>query len=301
MEQKRPPSEEIDLLYFFRPVANAFRKAEAFVRDYIMMLAHNRYLFAAILFLGSAAGYCLRYFIDPSYKTHAIFISEMMPSRFCATLLSNLNEMRRPGNIPELAKTLNISMDAAWQIQGITPDASPRDTFALEKRDSSMSIFKVTLQLSDVNHLDEIEKGLVNYLENNEYIRRRKEARIKNLLEQKAVLAEKIQSLDSLRLTVNSSVVPRSQGQGIILGEPINPVSIYQAEMTYLRDRLNIEERLSTIEHIELLQPFLRVREHNTPDYDKLLNYAFIASFLFGLAVIPLIGRRPSFQRRAQN
>ncbi|HYF31103.1 MAG TPA: hypothetical protein VD993_08290 [Chitinophagaceae bacterium] len=294
MEQKRPnSSEEIDLLYFFRPVSNAFRRLVDWLGDYIMLVAHNRFLFAAILLLGSIGGYCLRYVIAPSYKTHAIFISEMLPSRYCTSLLANLNELRRPANMPELAKTLGISQDAAWQIQGIIPDASPKDTFALEKRDSSMSLFRVTLVLHDMRYIGEIEKGLVNYLENNDYVRRRKEARINNLMEQKTALAEKLQSLDSLRRVVNSSVVPRSQGQGIILGEPINPVSIYQAEVAYLRERLLIEERLATIDHIEVLQPFLRLHEHNHPNYERMTDYAFIASFLFGLMVIPLIGRRP--------
>ncbi|HEX6180221.1 MAG TPA: hypothetical protein VFZ47_03200, partial [Chitinophagaceae bacterium] len=265
----------------------------SFIHDYIRLVAYNRYLFAAILLLGSIAGYSLRYFITPTYKTDAILISEMLPSRYCTALLTNLNELRKPGNLPELSKVLNTSLEAAYQIKGIEATASPRDTFALERRDSSMSAFRITLTLSHVNNLDQIEKGIINYLENNEYVRKRKEARIKNMLGQLQDLDLKLRSLDSLRQIVNSSVVPRSQGQGIILGEPINPVSVYQAEVAYTRDRANIQERLSTIEHIEVLQPFLRVHEHNSPNYEKLLNYAFIASFLFGIAIIPLIGRKP--------
>lgn len=294
MEQKRPQSsEEIDLLYFFRPIGNLFRKLWAFMINAIELLAYNRFLFVAILILGSIAGYALRYFIKPSYRTEAIFVSEMMPARYCTSLLNNLNEMRRPGNIPELAKTLQIGLDAAWQIQGIEASASPKDTFSIEKKDSSMSLFRVTLTLSDVSNIGELEKGLIHYLENNEYVRRRKDARMKNILQQISILDVKLKSLDSLRMIVNSSVVPRSQGQGIILGEPINPVSVYQAEMSYTRDRLNLEEKLATIDHIELLQPFLRVHEHNHPDYDKYLRYGFVASFLFGLVVVALIGRRP--------
>jgi hypothetical protein len=294
MEQKRAhSSEEIDLLYFFRPVGNAFKRAGNWAMDYIRLLAHNRFLFAAILLVGSAAGYCARYLIAPAYKTEAMFISDMIPARYCTNLLQNLNELRRPGNIPELARTLNISQDAAWQIQGIIPTAAPKDTFVVEKRDSSMSLFRVTLILSNMQHIDAIQNGLVNYLESNDYVRKRKEARLNNLVTQKADLELRIRSLDSLRTIVNNSVVPRSQGQGIILGEPINPVSIYQAEVAYLRDKLNIQEKIATIDNIEVFQPFLKLSEYNHPDYDKYLNYAFIASFLFGLLVVLLIGRRP--------
>ncbi|MGB8191195.1 MAG: hypothetical protein WCF67_04705 [Chitinophagaceae bacterium] len=294
MEQKRnQSSEEIDLLYFFRPAANIFKRVWTFALDYIKLLAHNRLLFAAILLLGTLAGYCLRYVIPPAYKTEAIFISDMIPGRYCTNLLQNLNELRRPKNIPELARTLNISTDAAWQIQGIIPTATQKDTFVVEKRDSSMWLFRVTLIMHDMQHLEEIQNGLIYYLENNEYVRKRKAARLKNLITQREDLISRVRSLDSVKTLVNSSVVSRNQGQGIILGEPINPVSIYQAEVSYLRDRLNIEERIATIDNIELLQPFLKLSEYNHPNYDKLMNYAFAAAFLFGLVVVALIGRKP--------
>lgn len=296
MEQKRTNSpEEIDLLYFFRPVSNAFKRAGNWSLDFVRLLAYNRFLFVAILLIGSAAGYCLRYFIKPAYKTEAIFISDMIPARYCTNLIQNLNELRRPGNIPELARTLDIPQEAAWQIQGIIPTAAPKDTFVVEKRDSSMSLFRITLVLSNMQHIQAIQDGLVRYLENNDYVRKRKEARLNNLVKQKADLEQRVKNLDSLRILVTNSVVPRSQGQGIILGEPINPVSVYQAEVSYLRDQLNIQERIATIDNIEVLQPFFKLGEYNHPDYDKYLTYAFIASFLFGLLVVLLIGRRPKY------
>lgn len=295
MEKKTTTSssEEIDLLYFFRPVSNAFKRATTWGRDYARLLAHNMFLFGGILILGTIAGYCLRYVIAPSYKTTAIFVSDMLPARYCVTLLDNLNELRRPGNIPTLAKELNISTDAAWEIKGISSVALPKDSFALEKRDSSMSLFSITLTMQNMSKLEEIQKGLISYLENNEYIRKRKAERTRSWQLQIAELELRRKSLDSLRIIVSNSITPRSQGQGIILGEPINPVSIYQAEMGYLKERLYLESNLATIDHIEVLQPFFKLNEYNSPDYDKYLKYAFVASFLFAMLVVPLIGRRP--------
>jgi hypothetical protein len=294
--EKKPTqsSEEIDLLYFFRPLGIAIKKVWNFGISYTTLLAHNRYLFAGILLLGSIAGYSLRFVIDPSYKTGGVFVSELLPSRYCVTLINSLNELRKPNNVPLLAKQLNINNDAALQIQGITATVAPRDTFVLEKRDSALSsVFYVTLALKDMRYLEDIQKGLVAYLENNEYARKHKEAREANMRIQMAELDIKLKSLDSLQQLVNSSIVPRSQGQGIILGEPINPVAVYQAEISYMRERLTLQERLTTIEHIEILQPFLKLNEYNSPNYNKILNYAFVASFLFGLVVVLMIGRRP--------
>lgn len=293
--EKKPinSSEEIDLLYFFRPVGNAIKGAWNWGIDYLTLLANNRLLFGAILVLGLIGGYCIRFVIPPAYQTEGIFVSNMLPGRYCVTLLNGLNELRRPKNIPELAKQLNISTDAAWQIQGLDATASPRDTFALEKRDSTMSVFRVTLVLHDMRYVQEIQDGLMGYLENNEYARKRKQARLNTINQQIAALDIREKGLDSTRQLVNSSIVPRSQGQGIILGEPISPVVVTQAEMSFLKERLYLQERLLTINHIEILQPFFKLSEHNTPNYDKLMNYGFAASFLFGLLVVALIGRWP--------
>jgi hypothetical protein len=294
MEKKTTTSsaEEIDLLYFFRPVNNAFKKATAWGVDYVKLLAHNRFLFAGILALGAFAGYCLRYVIEPSYRTNAIFVSDMLPSNYCVSLIDNLNALRSPGNIPTLAKELNITEEAARQIKAIEPTALATDTFTIERRDTTLAMFQVTLVLDDISNVMEIQKGLSNYLESNEFVRKRKAEMAKSYQTQIEALELRRQSLDSLRTIVNNSITPRSQGQGIILGEPLNPVLIYQAEMAYLRERLFLEEKLATIDHVEVLQPFFKLNDRNNPDYDKLMNYAFIASFLFAMVVVPLIGRR---------
>lgn len=293
--EKKPTSspEEIDLLYFFRPVGNAFRKTWNWSIDYMTVLAHNRFLFAVFLVLGAAAGYTARFIIPPSYKTEGIFISDMLPGRYCVTLLEGLNELRKPGNIPLLAKQLNISTDAAWQIQGLTASSSPKDTFAIEKRDTSMSVFQVGLVLHDMTHLDEIQKGLVDYLENNEYARMRKEARLNSYRLQIAALDAQQKGLDSARQLINTGIVPRSQGQGIILGEPISPVAVSQAEMSFMKERMYLQERVATINHIEILKPFFKLNEYNNPDYNKYLRYGLAAGFLLGLLVVWLVGRRP--------
>ncbi|HYC28966.1 MAG TPA: hypothetical protein VEB42_09120, partial [Chitinophagaceae bacterium] len=70
------------------------------------------------------------------------------------------------------------------------------------------------------------------------------------------------------------------------------PVDVSKAEISFLKERLYLQERMS-MNHIEVLQPFFKLNEYNVPNYDKLMNYAFAAAFLFGLLVVLLIGRRP--------
>jgi hypothetical protein len=187
---------------------------------------------------------------------------------------------------------LKIGNEAAGDIQSINM-STMRDTFLLEKKDSAISLFKITLTLRSVQHLDSIQWALINYLENNEYSIKRKEAKRKALEAMKANLNYKLQSLDSLKKIVNSSIIPRSEGKGIILGEPIDPVSIYQAEVAYYREQLNIDQALATIDNIEVIQPFFKFNQTNYPRYNWIMAWCFLASLVIASLVILLFGKMP--------
>ena len=292
MSEQKQNSAEIDLYYFFKPLGTALKKLGHGLDFASRKLRANALIFCIIVLLITLAGYSARYILKPAYQTHGIFISNILPGKYCSILLQNLNAIKGTGNRPILAQQLKISNEAAEDIQGISM-SNMRDTFLIEKRDSTLSLFKITLTLRSIQHLDTIQWALVNYLENNEYAIKRKEARRRALESLKETLNTKIESLDSLKKIVNSSIMPRSQGNGIILGEPIDPVSVYQAEMGYYREQLNIDQALATIDNIEVIQPFLKLSHTNYPDYGRILSMFFLVSLAFAGIVVLLFGRRP--------
>jgi len=292
MSEQKPNQAEIDLYYFFKPVGTAFKKIGNGLTYAQRKIRANRFVFAAIILLLTLAGFSLRYFIKPSYQTSGIFISNILPGRYCSILLKNLDDIKGGKNVPVLAQQLKIPIEAAQDIRSISM-SDMRDTFLIEKKDSTLSLFKITLTLATVERLDTIQWGLVNYLENNEYALKRKEARIKSLEALKENLNVKMESLDSLKKLVNSSIVPRSEARGIILGEPIDPVNVYQAEMGYYKERLGIDQSLATIDNIEILQPFFKLNQTNYPRYNWMAAQFFLVSLVIATLVVLLFGRKP--------
>lgn len=292
MSEQRPNQAEIDLYYFFKPVGTAIKKIWNGITYIERKISANLIVFLAIVLLGSLAGYFMRYIIKPSYETGGIFVSNILPGKYCSILLKNLNSIKGGANDPVLAQELNIPVEAAQDIQSIRM-ADMRDTFLIEKKDSTLSLFKITLRLASVVHLDTIQWGLVNYLENNEYALKRKEAKIKALLALKENLSIKMQSLDSLKKIVNNSIVPRSEARGIILGEPVDPVSIYHVEMGYYKEQLNIDQALVTIDNIEVIQPFFKINRPNYPRYNWIALKYFLVSLAIATIVVLLLGKKP--------
>lgn len=290
MNEQKQNTAEIDLYYFFKPLGTAFKKiGNAFLYTFRKIKA-NIVLFGITVLLITLAGFSLRYIIKPAYQTEGIFVSNILPGKYCSILLKNLNKLKGEKNIL-LAQQLKIDNEAAGDIQSISM-STMRDTFLIDKRDSTISLFKITLTLKSIQHLDTIQWGLVNYLENTDYAIKRKEAKRKALEAMNANLNYKLQGLDSLKKIINSSIIPRSEGKGIILGEPIDPVSVYQAEVSYFREQLSIDQALATIDNIEVIQPFLKLSHTNYPRYNWLMAWSFLSSLVVASLVVLLFGKR---------
>jgi hypothetical protein len=288
-DQKR--SEEIDLLYFLRPINRGARKVYGWGEHYVRLLLHNALLFLAIVILITGFAYSTRYFIPKAYKVEGIFVSHILPAKYCGMMISNLNQLLGDENISAFAQHVNLPPDIAGQIAGLRVEPL-RDTFFLEKKDSALALFKIVAILTSTDNIEKIQDGVVYYLENSEYAKNRKEARIKMLNQIQDTLTIRLKGLDSLKKLVNSSIVPRGQGQGIILGTPIDPVNVYNTEINYFREMMRTNETLSLMDNIEVVQPFLKRLKYNHPNFTKYLIYGFLASVLTALVVVPLFGRK---------
>ena len=155
-------------------------------------------------------------------------------------------------------------------------------------RDSTASAFKVHLTVSDPNSIPIFQEGLKSFLENNEYSLKRKEAKRQTLEALKNDYIQKVKGLDSLKDILNTTIVPRSNGQGVILGEPISPIHAYELMQKFYQGQKEIEEQLALLENIEILQPFLRINASNYPDYNKIFFYSILIGLAMALLITPL-------------
>ncbi|HET9056530.1 MAG TPA: hypothetical protein VFN30_06765 [Chitinophagaceae bacterium] len=284
--------EELDLLDLLKPVKIFFKKIGVFFSSYFKKIVRRKILFLCVIFAIALFGFSLRFYLNTYYRTEAIFISHSIPSKFCSAAISDLNKLTKSvEDIPLLASKLHVNDSTAAFIKSIFLQPI-NDTFFLERKGSEHSFFKIKLVVNNRYCIDTIQKGIVYFLENNYYSLKRKEVKIKNLLALKDNLQKKIISLDSLKNIVNRSIIPQTNGQGIILGQPINPVSVYDAEVLYYKEQLKINEDLATIDNIEILQPFLQFSRPNYPNFNLIFIYFLIAGLIISTILTPLFSRK---------
>ncbi|HEY4149907.1 MAG TPA: hypothetical protein VGM41_13300 [Chitinophagaceae bacterium] len=293
-EKNRPENQEIDLLYFFQPLINGLKKAGSALSVYFHILVANTWLFIGIILFTGGMGFLVRYFLPKAYETEGIFLSHTLPASFCVTLVNGMD--RYSGEKTRgraLEHQLKIRPDAAAAVKSLEASLVTDSLYINSyKRDTALSVFKITLVTHDTSSITEVQNGVVSFLENNEYSVKRKKARIQTWKSLDADLTAKISGLDSVKKIVNSSIIPRASGQGIILGEPINPVSIYQQEMIYYKEKLSIAETLATYSNIEVVQPFFPVEDYNYPHANALLKNFLLVGLALALIATPIVGRR---------
>jgi hypothetical protein len=286
-------NEEIDLIYFFRPIGRMFAAIGKSISNWVKSIQENfRFVVYAFIICG-LLGFSSRFVLNKRYKTDGIFLSRVLPSGISANIIKDLNDnIGVKENLRVVTQKLNLSENDASGIVSIKlKDMS--DTLRLNNDDSLATTLRITLIVKDTSLIEKVQKGIINLFENNDYALKRKQIRLANLIELKQNLDSKINSLDTLKNIVSNSIIPKSQGQGnVFLGEPINPVSVYEREVSYFREQLFLSEQIKNINTFEIIRPFTKIYKPNSPNFVTIQAVALGAGLLLGLLFAPVFGKR---------
>ena len=243
-----------------------------------------------ILLVCIATGFCLRFFLPKYFKTNAIFVS-YLPAGVSTSMINDLQNLIDDNkNTSELAELLKIPPSSAGAIKSLSTQTIDSLSY-MNKRDTTASAFRIYLTVKDADAIPIIQEGLKKFLENNEYSLKRKEAKRQTLEAMRNDYIQKIKGLDSLKDILNTTIVPRSNGQGVILGEPISPIDAYALMQRFYQGQKEIEEQLMLLQNIEILQPFLKIRVSNYPNYNKIFFYSVFIGLTLALLITPLAGK----------
>lgn len=246
MEDKK--QEDIDLLYVFKGFKNGivyFFKSIKWLIDYSIKKIVPISVFIILL---SSLSLSLYFLTTPYYKSDMSISHIRFENDYCFEMVKDLGSYIDGNDNSTLSKVLAISPKYAKEIKSIK--YIPLNlNIARRYADSSSVIlpFKVEVEIYDNEILDTLQKSILNYLESNEYATKIKELDEELLNKTEQRLKKEISSIDSLKTIVDQSIIPRGTGNGIVFGEPVDPVSVYKQsmEMHEKEVRLNKQKKLN--------------------------------------------------------
>lgn len=244
--------DEIDLISVFSTIKKAFSNLINKIYSLFQYsILHIKTLLVFIL-IGATIGYGLFKLSPKVYESDLTLSHKRMTNGQCIDIINNLSQSAKTKEV--LSKKLNIDLNTATKIKSIT--YKPLNNSNINDSLLKLSDFKIEIKVYDKDILDSLQPKILSFLESNEYAAKRKEMNRLYLEKLEDRIKNQIISIDSLRKIVDKSIIPKSLGNGIIMGESIDPVKVYQESLNLYQSQLRISNDKELNDSFEIVVGF---------------------------------------------
>lgn len=265
-------SEEIDLLSILRSIKKKAMSLFQLAGELINFYIKNIKILVLYIMLGITVSTTIFFLRKPVYDSFLTMSHIRLNNGQCADFINSLTSTLDKETT--LVDKLKIDHKLAKQIKSISYKPIADNDSLLKLTD-----FKIEVKVYDAAILDTLQKKILNFLESNEYATKRKEINKLYLDKFEEKIKREVIAIDSLKHIVDKSILPRSLGNGIILGESIDPVKVYQEGMNLYKSQLNINELRELNNSFEVIVGFSPATP--TPSSNIIIN--ILAGLVFGL------------------
>lgn len=280
-------SDEIDFGPLINWFTSFFKKLAFGFSSCLDKVRKNSLKIFLISFVVAILAIALSYAVKPFFRSESIFLARNIESELHFTMIDNLQELLKEKNHEEVASVLDISLENTKKIHSLEYDISKKEVRDSTKKEK---LFKVIAEVYSNDVLDTLESSLLNYLSSIPTVKRNvnlQKMKFEQLIKN---LEKEMISLDSVSEIVSNSIVPRSNGTGLIYGEPISPVEVHQEKIRLFERKLEYEIYLSKLDSVELVNGFAHFQKPAFPKKTYFAIFGFLSAFI--LAVIYFASRK---------
>lgn len=184
------------------------------------------FLMLAGLVLGLIAGY-VYYSKKPSYYTVSmVVLFNELSKKTYAEILDQLDKLTTPESAERLAGELKVSRESAESIFFIDAKNINNGPLRLDTSSKTRQPFKIILGLTNNKSADSLQTGIINYLNNNPYLKKFKEEQRRNFLDKISFIDRELTKLDSLKDEYTRSLASAGNS-ATIYNNAFDPAEIY--------------------------------------------------------------------------
>ncbi|MEM8566451.1 MAG: hypothetical protein AAGF85_08310 [Bacteroidota bacterium] len=217
----------------------------------VNILSRNKVLILIFIGVGGGLGFIHKTLKSPVYDSSMMLQSDILTEAYSETLTENLKKLIEQGNHILLADKLYIDEDQASQlvdikVEGVEGASGPEG--AVEN-----FIFLISVETKDNAILEDLQRGIIKFLENNEFVKKRidaKRSRYNALIDQ---MKAEGNEMDSLKGLVNKQLMTGESNNLVFL----DPSNIYEQALRTYKEELSYQEQLTLIESIQLIEGFI--------------------------------------------
>jgi hypothetical protein len=177
--------DEVDLVSLIVRIARTVRK--------------NMVLIAIMVVVGAAAGFLWGYLYPKTYQSKMLMTSEVLTFASTDKLINSLQDLVEERKYETLSKKLNLSASQAKTVMWLTATSAVDEAVS---EGTKRSYLIVTAALSTEHGFDSLQVGLIQYFENNDFVKVRVRQRREMLLQLQGNIESELKSVEELKQNI---------------------------------------------------------------------------------------------------
>jgi hypothetical protein len=266
--------QEVDFEPLIAWFLNKINALGRFLKLVLLSFVSHWKILTTLFLVGFAAGVAVYFTAEKVYLSKALIRVSDISNKTCYNAVQILGELIEDESYQTVAEVLNIDLDQAEALEAISyiniygQGVKQGDTIA-ENQD-----FFIQLETTNKNGFSLYEASLVQYLNglpltSEEFNKRR------NLISQDLEnLQYQLLELDSLKKTVEQSFEYQRKGNGLIFGQPINPIVVHKESERVHSAMVRLEQELKIVKSIKLVIPFIK---NDKPIFPRFRHIAMVS------------------------
>ena len=256
-------SDELDLIVLLE-------KLISFLRRFAIVLI-------CCSIIGILAGFWMYWTSSKKYSSKLILHSFTLTNLENIQIIESWKELLKKREYPVLSAILDcdsatlkkISSISAEEIQKLYVQNNPHG-------------FIVKVVVKDTSILDQLQKGIVHGLENNDYIKERIAIKRSNLIQLIGKVTQEIAKLDSTKMAVEDIISNKNQNSSSLMVD----VSGINSELISMNEKLlAYKEELKFANAVQILQKFNKFSKPESRRPKLLMGGGLIIGFIIGYII----------------
>lgn len=267
METPKTSSDEIDLMELFLKLVRTAKK--------------NFTLILSFFVVGTLLGSIYGMFGTKVYESKMMVTSDILTDAYNDKLGENLNDLLKEKNLELIANNLSLSIGESESLVSIKIESAQKEKPS--QKEDEKRWFLITAKVLDQEVLNPLEKGIVNYFENNDFVKIRVEQKKDFYNKIIKEIDEEIKSLEGFKSKIyDGNFLENSKGNVVF-----DPTSVNSKIVQLSEDKFKYENELALVNSVQIVQGFTKFNKPVSPNKAiSLAAGATLGLFFVGLLIV---------------
>jgi small basic protein len=230
--------------------------------------------------IGSILGLCYYQFVPKTYESQMLISSDILTESYSKALVEDINKLVKEKSFTTISTKLNISEQEASKLGKLGIKNGLEKSDGIKEEDKNY--LQINVQSSDNTIWSNLQNGLINFLESNDYAKIRIDQKRKYYVQIIQRIDIELVDLAELKNNISSGKMSQSSKDNLIL---FDPTTVNTKILELNKEKINLQNELETVNGVQLVEGFTVFEKPVSPK----LSISLVAGASVGLFFVALI------------